>query len=284
MTTRVSKRFTTCLTLTCLAALIALAALAPVPSDAQLRPVYPLDLSLFDSDATVLAGVGAGLLTDQHASLAGTRGTLYELGNFDVAWRGGRVVLGLSGTVRRVFDDDEVVREPWAGTQAPSGRLRYDAGDIHVSTTVALTNPAAPGLVALRFGSRLPTPSDERGLDRDRTDFYATIGGRQRWGRIALTGESGVSINGTRDENWDQLDVWMYSLGIELDAGHIIPSITIVGQDDLHSREIRGNENLSEVRAGVRTSGRYWIQASAVKGIARFSPGLGLLISAGIRR
>lgn len=265
-------------------ALAFLAAAVPTLAHAQLRPVYPLDLTLFDSNATVLAGVGFGVLADQHASLAGTRGTLYELGNFDFAWRGGRVVLGLAGTVRRVFDDDEVVREPWPGTNSPSDRARYDAGDIRVSTIVALTNPAAPGFVTLRFGSRLPTPSDERGLDRDRTDFFATVGGRRRLGRLRLTAESGVSINGTRDENWDQLDVWMYSLGVELDAGTITPSLAIVGHDDLHSREIRGNENLSEVRAGVRVGERYWVQAVAIKGIARFSPGLGLLITAGIRR
>lgn len=261
-----------------------LAVVVPSVAHAQLRPVYPLDLSLFDSDATVLAGVGFGVLADQHASLAGTTGTLYEVGNFNVAWRGGRVVLGLAGTVRRVFDDGEVIREPLPGTNSPSGRPRYDAGDIRVSTIVALTNPAARSLLALRFGSRLPTPSDERGLDRDRTDFYATLGGRHRWGDVTLTGESGVSINGTRDENWDQLDVWMYSLGIELDAGRITPSIAIVGHDDLHSREIRGNENLSEVRAGVRAGDRYWIQAVAIKGIARVSPNRGLLITAGIRR
>lgn len=266
--------------------IIVLLAAGVSPAQAQLRPVHPLDWKSFDSDVTLLAGAGFGLLRDQHASLAGTRGTLYEFGNINIAWRAGhRVVLEVAGTARRGFDDQDTVRDEWPGVDPPTGRRRHDAGDVRVSTIVALSNPDARASVALRFGTRLPTTSDENGLERDRTDFYATLGGRYQYGRLSFSGESGVAINGTRlDSPWDQLDVLMYSFGIDYDAGFLAPSLVIVGHDDLHGWELRGNEDLSEVRFGVRAGDRFWAEALAVKGITTFSPSHGLLLTIGIQR
>jgi hypothetical protein len=138
--------------------------------------------------------------------------------------------------------------------------------------------------VALRFGTRLPTTSNEPGLDRDRTDFYATLGGRWRLGAFALSGEGGVGILGTRVDGLDQLDVLTYSAGVEWRVGPLVSHGIIVGQDDVHLRVVRGNEDLSEVRVGIRGGDRIWFSASAVKGIADFSPGHGLLFMVGMRR
>jgi hypothetical protein len=258
--------------------------IAPAGLMAQLRPIDPLDWRPFDSPAPVLLEFGFGLLRDQHASLAGTKGTLYELGNFHVAWRTGRVVLELSGTASRRFEDQVVLREPALGADQPNGELRRDAGDVRASTLILLNAAEQRATFVLRFGTRLPTTSEEIGLDRDRTDFFATVGGRYRLGPLALNGESGVAINGTRLAGYDQSDVWTYSFGIEYDVGPLTPTAVIVGHQDGHSWVARGNEDLSELRVGVRAGGRYWLQATAVKGIAAFSPGGGMLLMAGLRR
>ena len=59
--------------------------------------------------------------------------------------------------------------------------------------------------------------------------------------------------------------------------------LTVVGQQvgSGHS-EIRGNESLGEVRLGVRAGGRRWLLAEAVAGYTDFSPGFGVLVSAGM--
>jgi len=254
------------------------------PLSAQLRPVAPLDWDLLGSAHTLNVAFGVGYLRDQQASLAGTRGDLVELGNFQVAWRSGRIIVEIAGTLRRRFEDDSVVRPPILGTDPPTGQARTDAGDILASTLVRLSRGTRPVLLALRFGTRLPTTSNEPGLDRDRTDFFASFGARYRAGPFAIGAETGVGILGTRTDGVDQLDVLTYSAALEWRAGAFTTIATVTGQDDMHSRVIRGNEDLSEVRLGVRAGQRLWVSAFAIKGLADFSPGSGILLMAGFRR
>ena len=250
----------------------------------QLRPVDPMDWSLFDTSRTVLAGIGLGLLTNQEASLAGTRGDLLEVGNFHFAWRSGRVGLELAGTLFRRFSDEIVVADPFIGADPPNGEPRSDAGDIRAATMIRISPMSMPILFALRFGTRLPTTSEQAGLDRDRTDFFATLGAHWSRGDLSVAGESGVAINGTRVIGVDQVDVWTYSLSVDYRIGALVPHALIIGQNDVHRRVIRGNEDLTEMRFGVRAGDRTWVAASFVQGLADYSPGRGLLLMAGVRR
>ena len=250
----------------------------------QLRPVDPMDWALFDTSRTVLAGIGLGLLTNQEASLAGTRGDLLEVGNFHFAWRSGRVGLELAGTLFRRFSDEIVVADPFIGADPPNGEPRSDAGDIRAATMIRISPMSMPILFALRFGTRLPTTSEQAGLDRDRTDFFATLGAHWSRDDLSVAGESGVAINGTRVIGVDQVDVWTYSLSVDYRIGALVPHALIIGQNDVHRRVIRGNEDLTEMRFGVRAGDRTWVAASFVQGLADYSPGRGLLLMAGVRR
>ncbi len=249
---------------------------------AQLRPIDPILWEVLDPERVWLADVGIGMIRDQQASLAGTRGNLLELGNFRVGLRSGRIGVEIAGTLVRRFNDVAVFAAPALGADPPNGTTRQDAGDIRASTMIRL-NGERPLQLALRFGTRLPTTSDETGLDRDRTDFFATVGGHYRRGALSIGAESGVAINGTRVAGLDQLDVWMYSLGIEYRLGPITSTGTIVGHNDMHRRVVRGNEDLNEVRLGVRTGERIRFAAVLVRGLADFSPARGLLVSVGMR-
>lgn len=264
--------------------LAACAVLACAPSArAQLRPLEPFEWRMFDAGRAVSAQVGAGWLADQRASLAGTEGTLVEAGNFRAFWRTGRVVLEAGGTVQRILDEESRFAPAEPDVAADDDGTRRDAGDYRVLTTVRLTNERAPVAAALRFGARLPTTDNTVGLDRDATDFFATIGGRTVRGRVGVQGEAGIGIFGTRERDFEQDDLLIYAVRAEYAAGAIRPMLTVLGQQvgTGHS-EIRGNESLGEVRVGVRAGGRRWLMAEAVKGYTDFSPGLGLLVSAGM--
>ncbi len=258
-------------------------ALLPSATDAQLRPLEPLEWRMFDAGRTVSAQVGAGWLPDQRASLAGTQGTLVEAGNFRAFWRTGRVVLEAGGTVQRFLDEKSRFALPEPEVDADEDGKRRDAGDYRVLTTVRLTNEGAPVAAALRFGARLPTTDNKVGLDRDATDFFATLGGRTVRGRVTLQAEAGVGIFGTRQPEFEQDDLLIYAVRAEYAAGPLQPMLTVLGQQvgTGHS-EIRGNESLGEVRLGVRAGGRRWLLAEVVKGYTDFSPGLGILVSAGM--
>lgn len=254
------------------------------PAASQLRPLHPIDWHVFDRDAVVSAAIGVGVLRDQPASLAGTVGRLLELGNFQVSWRMGRIGLELGGTLSRHFNDRRIVRPPALGAVEPTGRTRTDAGDIRAATIVRLNGLDRASIFTFRFGTRLPTTSEEEGLDRDRQDFFALLGARVKLGALGLSGESGLAINGSRVPKHDQNDVLTYDFSADYPLGPVVASATIVGHEDMHSRVIRGNEDLSELRLELRTVGRYWVQVIGIKGLADFSPGDGLLIAVGIRR
>jgi hypothetical protein len=251
-------------------------------AEAQLRPLEPFEWRMLEVGRTVSVEAGGGWLRGQRASLAGTEGTLVEAGNFRAFWRTGRVVLEAGGTVRRFFDEERSFAPPEPFVQPADDGKRSDSGDYRVATAVRLTRERAPVAAILRFGARLPTTDNEVGLDRDATDFFATVGARAARGRTSLAAEAGVGIFGTRDPEFEQDDLLVYAVRAEVDAGPVVPSLAVLGQQvGTAHEELRGNESLGEVRIGFRTTGRWFVRAEYVAGYADFSPSSGVLVSAG---
>lgn len=255
---------------------------APSEATAQLRPLDPLEWRVFRGDVHLLAEAGGGAFFGQRASLAGTEGTLAELGNVRVVWRTGRVALEAAGTLQRLFREEARFTDPHPEVRGLTGSHRRDSGDYRVSTAVRLTGAQAPLTGVLRFGSRLPTTDNQEGLDRDATDFFALVGGHLQRGPASFGVEGGVSINGTRDPAFEQSDVFTYTARGEYAWGPVAASATLAGQvDGLEGWTIRGNEDLGEVRVGLRAGRLRWARAELVRGFTDFSPGLGVIISAG---
>lgn len=258
---------------------------APAGVDAQLRPLPPMEWDLFEDGHVVTGRIGGSVLVDQRASLAGTQGRLVEIGDFTLGMRSGRVAVQVAGTVLRLFDDQGRFATPYGGAREGDGGRRRDVGDFRVSTVVLLTPPDHPASAVIRFGTRLPTTDNEVGLERDRTDFFALLGGRLQGGGFMLAGEAGVGINGTHDPQLEQSDVLMYSATVAHTGGFVSPRVTLVGHfDGMSGLTIRGNEELAEVRLGTRLGRSVWAQAEVVYGLQPFSPRTGLLLSAGIAR
>jgi hypothetical protein len=268
------------------AALVPILGLLVLPGRAigQMRPTGPVEWDIFENVRPWVFGLGAGYIEGQRASLAGTSGDLLEGGNFRIAYRSGRIGVEFTGTLARRFRDEEIFSPPAPGTDGPTGRIRHDAGDVLATTLIRLNNSGSPFLVALRFGTRLPTTSNEPGLDRDRTDFFSTLAARYRFGRFAVSAETGLGILSTRETGTDQLDVQNFSAVLESRIGPLTATGGIVGQDDWHTHVVRGNEDLSEIRIGLRAGDRQWFSLTAIKGIADYSPGYGVLLMLGVRR
>jgi hypothetical protein len=257
------------------------------PAAAQLRPLDPLPWSLFQPGRTVEAELGGAWLGGQRASLAGTQGDLWEAGNVRFAWRSGRVAIEGAGTLQRLFRERSRFAAPDPlGDVAPAnyGR-RHDSGDYRIQTLVRLTPGSWRTLGVLRFGTRLPTTDNMTGLDRDATDFFFTLGARARRGALAASGEAGLGIFGTRRPRFEQDDLLLYAASAEWSAGPIAATFGAVGQKhgDGHA-QIRGNEDLGELRAGIRAGRSRWVRVEAVHGYERTSPRAGVIASAGIAR
>lgn len=263
------------------ACIVAEMLLAAAPAGAQLRPLEPIDFRSFNG-APVRAQIGFAAYADQHASLAGTRGTLWEIGDVRASIRTGRMIMEFGGTLQRLFKDQEVIAEPFGDARQPTpGRTRNDAGDYRVSTVLRLTPENGATLATLRFGTRLPTTDNRVGLDRDATDFFATLAGHRVLGAVGLAAEAGLSINGTRHPTYEQADVLVYAITADWRNSPIAPWISVVGQQDFHDWAVRGNEDLSELRAGVRIGHDRWINAVWVHGLTDSSPSYGVQVGLG---
>ena len=250
---------------------------------AQLRPLEPIAWRALEGGADARAALGLGLLHDQRASLAGTRGTLLEIGNWLLTFRSGRFALEFAGTALRRFEDDEILAQPFVRSDPPDGDARVDAGDVRLATIVRLFGHIDESILVLRFGTRLPTTSDEPGLDRDRTDFFATVAGRYRLvDGLRIFTEAGVGIHSTVLEHYPQSDVLIYGAGVEAGRTDAGIRLQVSGHDDFHRRVIRGNEDLAELRLGGWIGERRRIEAHLVRGLAEFSPGWGVLVSGGM--
>ena len=254
---------------------------APRPAAGQLRPLDPADWRIFDRDTHLILGIGSGILRDQPLSLAASRATLLELGSYRLLWRSGRFGLDISGVAIWRADEDSVTGTPAAGVGPATDGIRSDAGPLLIATILRLTPERWSTAVALRFGARIPTTSDESGLERDRTDWFALAGVRWKAGGWALAGETGVGINGARPSNYPQSDALLYSASVHRELGAVALFTSVTGQlDGLHG-SVLGNEDQAELRSGLRLGRRWWLQPTWVHGLSHAAPGNGLLLLAG---
>jgi hypothetical protein len=127
----------------------------------------------------------------------------------------------------------------------------------------------------------LPTTDNRVGLERDAIDFFTTLGGRLDFGPVRATTELGLGIHGTRLDDFEQADVLIYIATLSARTLMLSPTFLLLGQVDALDWAIRGNEQLSEARLRLRSGGKVWLQAETIKGLERFSPGIGLSLSIG---
>jgi surfeit locus 1 family protein len=254
---------------------------APEAAHAQLRPLDPLEWRIFDGDAAFIAGAGAGVLWDQPAPLAGTQGTLLEAGTYIVALRSGRIAIELGGTALWRLTENDVIGTPSPEVE-PSDGTRQEPGGAYASTAFRFSPDAWPADLVLRFGASIPTTSDQSGLDRDRTDFFALLSARYRTGPLTLRAENGVGINGTLLHDLPQSDVWTFVFGATYALRPVTLHADLVGRQDGHTYVIRGNEDQRELRAGLDIGRSPWLRLQYVYGLSDFSPAQGVRVSAGI--
>lgn len=263
-------------------ALLALAGARPAAG--QLRPLEPMDWRAFDPGTRVLVRVGAGVFFDQRVSAAQRAGRLLEAPGATFSWTTGdqgRIALRAIVQPLRLLRVDSSFGAPLPGTTGLSDLIR-DAGDNCLETVLRLTPAAATSasLLALRYGVRLPTHNQRKGLDRHKTDFYATLGGRLVRGPLALAGEGGGGVYGTHAPGYDKALPFLYDVSARWRFPVLEPSLSLVGQAT--PTQIRGNEDLSELRAALRIGRRRFLEATLLRGLAAYGPRWGVLVYAGI--
>ncbi len=267
----------------CAAAAALLAGPSRGAAQVALRPIDGIPWEAVGA-AGASVRVGVGWYAGARATVAGTRGSLLEVGDVTAAWSLDRVVLELGGTAWRVFTDDSTYAAPIAHAFPMDGRRRADTGGHRLGTIVRVTPDASPLDAVLRFGTILPTTDNTQGLGLDQTDFYGTVGGR--WlrprGRLELAAEAGVAILSTRLDKPEQVDDLMYSARAGWRARRGRAWLETVGQHDTRrAAELRGLEDLSELRLITELGDRRRLRVTLVRGLAQASPSFGVSVAAG---
>ncbi len=255
------------------------------PLAGQLRPLEPMDWRAFDPGTRVIGRLGGGSFFRQRVSAGQVEGRLLEAPGAVLSWsvgEDGRAVVRAIVNPLRVLRVDSSLGTPLPGTTAISDRIR-DAGDNALETALRLAPAAATtgSLLALRYGVRLPTHNQRKGLDRHKTDFYALAGGRVVRAALTVAGEGGLGVFGTHAPGHDRALPFLYDVSARWTTPVLEPSLTLVGQAT--PTQIRGNEDLVELRAGVRIGGVRFLEATLLRGLAAYGPRWGVLVFAGVQ-
>jgi hypothetical protein len=249
------------------------------PALAQQRPLLTEDVDLI-RPGVIRIEAGFEFLQDQEFSLSGLRGDLTKIADLKLSF-------GLSANVE--FQAEWTIwkllaikgRQP-SPIELKLGANQLDTGDVGDPTLwmkVKLRHQTqwAPGL-GFKFGVKLPTSDQARGIGTNTTDFFAMAIAGKRLDKLNLFGNLGIGILQAPLSHFTQNDVLLYGI-----AGiyELSERLNLVGEvNGYHSSRRKaplGTESQSEARLGaqLKALGLRW-NVAGIFGLAGPSPKTGL--------
>ena len=263
-----------------LASCVLLAAAIARPAAAQQRPLVTEDPEPIGAGRILLEG-GVDYAHDQLYPVSGLKGNLVRLPTLGISF-------GLSSIAELQLDgglyDRLTIRErnpraPLASLLTVTGTQTHDVEDLVVATKVRLLSEA-PGRPALgvRFATKLPNASNEKGLGLDTTDFYASFLAAKTVESIRLVTNVGLGILADPTNGNRQNDVLTYGVSF---ARALTQQTEVVGE--LNGRaSVRSGDPFpgTESRGILKLGGRYTrgpvrLDAGVFLGLTSVDPTIG---------
>jgi len=263
-----------------LASCVLLAAVIARPAAAQQRPLVTEDPEPIGAGRILLEG-GVDYAHDQLYPVSGLKGNLVRLPTLGISF-------GLSSIAELQLDgglyDRLTIRErnpraPLASLLTVTGTQTHDVEDLVVATKVRLLSEA-PGRPALgvRFATKLPNASNEKGLGLDTTDFYASFLAAKTVESIRLVTNVGLGILADPTNGNRQNDVLTYGVSF---ARALTQQTEVVGE--LNGRaSVRSGDPFpgTESRGILKLGGRYTrgpvrLDAGVFLGLTSVDPTIG---------
>ena len=181
---------------------------------AQQRPLVTEDPEPIGAGRVLIEG-GLDVAHDYQNPVSGLKGNLLSVPTIGIS-------VGLSsiaelqidgGVYNRLNISSRNPNAPLASLLTVTGDSTHDVSDTVIATKIRLVSETAnrPAL-GIRFATKLPNASNERGLGLDTTDFFATILGAKTVQSIRVVGNIGVGILGDPTNGNRQNDVLTYGL------------------------------------------------------------------------
>jgi len=254
--------------------------LIPAAAAAQQRPLVTEDPEVV-SQGQILVELGSDQTWGRRYQASGLEGTLLRLLTFGASIGVGVAEIQIDGAFFQRLEITERFDAPLAGMlEFAGGRTTSVWDDVTVATKVRLMSEAAGRpAVGLRFATKLPIASNERGLGLDTTDFYASVLVAKTVRSLRIVGNGGIGIMGDATRGDRQNDVLTYGLSL---ARALTQAAEVVGEVNgrLHTSDgaaAPGTESSAIMRGGLRfTKGRVRFDAGALVGILAEDPAFGV--------
>jgi hypothetical protein len=248
----------------------------PSVARGQQRPLKTDDAEILET-GRVRAEVGVEFLQGQRYSLSGLRGDLTRLGVVGIHIGAGEFAeFQMSGVVRDYLSISSRT-EPVVAPEF-SGESTSDYGNIVLGTKLKLAGEKGNRpAIAFKFAVELPNTNQGSGLGNDETEFYSSLLFKKHLGRAQILADLGFAILGSPVIPGRQTDPLTYGVAAIVPVHRNVSLVAEVNGRQGPSNRI-GNENKSEVRAGIqfRTGSIRW-DAGGVAGLMRYDPKSGVV-------
>jgi hypothetical protein len=267
--------------MTRLAALTTLFLAIPLTAYAQQRPLVTEDPETVGAGRVLIEG-GIDYARDVRFPLSGLEGNLFRgpllgtsIGVSSIA------EIQIDGGLYNRLSIEHRTAAPLAGV-VKAGDTTSDVEDLVIGTKVRMVSEGTsrPAL-GVRFATKLPNASNENGLGRDTTDFFASFLGAKTVESVRVVANLGVGIMGDATRGDRQNDVVTYGLSF---ARAVTQRGEVVGELNgrLNTRDgvpPPGTESSGILRFGARyTAGTWRADAALMFGLTSRDPSSGVTV------
>jgi hypothetical protein len=262
-------------------AVLVFSALA-VPTSAQQRPLVTEDPEPIGAGRILIEG-GMDLAHDYQNPASGLKGNLVSVPTIGLSF-------GLSSIAELQIDgglfnhlsiSSRNPNAPLAGLLTVTGDSTHDVSNAVVATKIRVLaeGPSRPAF-GIRFATKLPNASNEKGIDLDTTDFSGSILVAKTVQSIRVVGNIGAGILTNPTSGVGQNDVFLYGLSF---ARAVTQATEVVGELNgrvsTRSNPFPGTETRGILKIGGRyTSGAFRIDTGVFVGLTTIDPTIGLTV------
>ena len=226
-----------------------------VPAVAQQRPLQTEDPETIGA-GRILIEAGIDYKRDVYFPVSGLRGNLFTVPPFGLS-------IGVSsiaeiqidaGLYQKLYITEQVPNAPFSNLLDLDAGSTADVEDINIGAKVrVLAENARRPAIGLRFSTRLPNASNERGLGKDMQDFNCSVVFGKTVQSIRVVGNVGMLILGNPTRPAAQDDLLTYSLSVAraiTQKGEVVGEF--VGRANFANIVTPGAEDRGVLRFGTR--------------------------------
>jgi hypothetical protein len=251
------------------------------PASAQQRPLVTEDPEPIGAGRLLLEG-GIDFAKDQQYPVSGLEGTLLRVPTIGIS-------IGISSIAEIQIDGGLYDRlnitsrdpaAPLASEVTATGTSTHDVSDIVIATKIRfMAETASRPALGIRFATKLPNASNEKGLGLDTTDFTVSMLGAKTVQSIRVVANLGLGILSDPTVGHRQNDVVAYGLSF---ARAMTQQAELVGE--LNGRvstrggdPFPGTENRGILKLGARyTRGPVRLDAGVFLGLTSIDATIGV--------